>query len=187
MNYMDNSGNMLWQLLMHVSIFDIQSYVVVYIIKNSITDSIFGYDLKFDNDIIWQMSYFSLKHQITISVIFLDKFWIFWETSFSWILLWTLSNNTNIQSIHIHFVPCQSGILFLSYDVFIIKPWKSRAKVMGDVTVQSLNVDLTSYRLASLSFHVNRSSHSWDTAFPKFYLENPGSMSNDHDVVQLSV
>ena len=38
-------------------------------------------------------------------------------------------------------------------------------------TVQSHNVGLTSYRLTSLSFHVNRPSHSRDTAFSKFYLE----------------
>ena len=36
---------------------------------------------------------------------------------------------------------------------------------------------LTSYRLTSLSFHVNRPSHSWDTAFSKFDLENPRSRS----------
>ena len=51
---------------------------------------------------------------------------------------------------------------------------------MGDVTVQSKNVGLTLYRLKSLSFHGNRPSHSWDTAFFKFDLENPGSRSNDN-------
>ena len=39
------------------------------------------------------------------------------------------------------------------------------------------NVGLTSYRLTSLSFHVNRPSHSWDTAFSKFDLENHESRS----------
>ena len=48
---------------------------------------------------------------------------------------------------------------------------------MGEVTVESHNVGVTSYRLASLSFHVNRPSYSWDTAFSKFDLENQGSMS----------
>ena len=48
---------------------------------------------------------------------------------------------------------------------------------MGEVTVQSHNVGPASYRLASLSFHVNRPSHSWDTAFSKFDLENQGSSS----------
>ena len=91
---------------------------------------------------------------------------------------------SNILSTHIPFVPCQSGIPFLSYDFLKIWPWKSRVKVMGEVTVQSHKVGLTSYRLTSLSFHVNRPSHSWDTAFSKFDLENLGSRSNDHDVAQ---
>ena len=94
---------------------------------------------------------------------------------------------SNILSTHIPFVPCQSGIPFLSYNVFKIWPWKSRGKVMGDVTIQSHNVGLASYRLASLSFHVNRPSHSWDTAFSKFDLENQGSRSNDPDGAQLQV
>ena len=51
----------------------------------------------------------------------------------------------------------------------------------------SHNVGLTSYWLTSLLFHVNRPSRSWDTAFSKFDLENPGSRSNDHDVTQLQV
>ena len=46
--------------------------------------------------------------------------------------------------------------------------FRSMVKVMGEVKVQSHNVSLTSYRLTSLSFHVNRPSHSWDTAFSKF-------------------
>ena len=74
-----------------------------------------------------------------------------------------------IQSTHIRFIPCQSGIPFLSYDFFKISPWKSIVKVMGEVTVQSHNVGLTSYRLTSLWFHVNRPSHSRDTAFSKFW------------------
>ena len=60
---------------------------------------------------------------------------------------------------------------------FIIWPWKSRVKTMGEVTVQSHNVGLTSYRLTSLSFHVNRASHSWVTTFSKLDLKNQGSRS----------
>ena len=41
------------------------------------------------------------------------------------------------------------------------------------------NMGPTFYRLTSLSFHVNRPSHSWDTTFSKFNLENPRSRSND--------
>ena len=48
---------------------------------------------------------------------------------------------------------------------------------MGGVKVWSHNVSLTFYRLTSLSFHVNRPSHSWDTTFSKFDLENPRSWS----------
>ena len=84
---------------------------------------------------------------------------------------------SNILLAHIPFIPCQSGIRFLSDDFFKIWPWKSRVKVMGEVTVQSHNVDLTSYRLTSLSFHVNRASDSWVTTFSKFDLENQGSRS----------
>ena len=36
---------------------------------------------------------------------------------------------------------------------------------MGEVTLQSQNWGLISYRLTFLSLHVNRPSHSWDTAF----------------------
>ena len=89
---------------------------------------------------------------------------------------------SNILSTHFPFVLCQSGIPFLSYDLFKIWPWKSRVKVMGEVTVQSHNVGLTSYRLTSLSFHVNRPSNSWDTTFSRFDLENQGSRSNDPSV-----
>ena len=70
---------------------------------------------------------------------------------------------------------------------FKIWPWKSRVKVMGGVTVQSHHVGLTSYRFTSLSFHVNRPSHSWDIVFSKFDLENQGSRSNDHGIAQLEV
>ena len=84
---------------------------------------------------------------------------------------------SNILSTHIPFVPCQSALTFLSYDFFKICPWKSRVKVMGEVTVQSHNVGLASYRLTSLSFHVNWPSHSWDKAISKFDLENQGSRS----------
>ena len=58
---------------------------------------------------------------------------------------------------------------------------------MGEVTLQSQNGSLISYRLSFLSLHVNQPSHSWDTAFSKFDLENQGSRSKDHDVAQLQV
>ena len=80
---------------------------------------------------------------------------------------------SNILSTHIPFVPCQSALPFLRYNIFRIWPWKSKVKVMGEVDIQSHKVGVTSYRLTSLSFHVNRSSHSWDTTFSNFDLENP--------------
>ena len=91
-----------------------------------------------------------------------------------WGQSWKSQHGSDIQSTHIPFVPDQSGIPFLSYDFFKIWPWKSRVKVIGEVTVQSHNVGLTSYRLTSLSFHVNQPLHSWDTAFSKFHLEIQG-------------
>ena len=94
-----------------------------------------------------------------------------------WGQSWKSQRGSNIQSTHIPFLPCQSGIPFLSYDFFKIWPWNSRLKVTGEVTVQSHNVGLTSYRLTSLSFHVNRASHSWVTTFSKFDLENQVSRS----------
>ena len=84
---------------------------------------------------------------------------------------------SNILATHIPFIPCQSGIPLLNYDFIKIWPWKSKVKVKGEVTVQSHNVGLASYRLTSLSFHVNRPYHSRDTAFSKFDLENPSSRS----------
>ena len=86
----------------------------------------------------------------------------------------------NILSTHIPFVPCQSAVPFLRHSIFFffkIWPWKSKVKVMVEVKVQSHKVGVTSYQLTSLSFHVNRPSHSWDTAFSKFDLENPRSRS----------
>ena len=49
--------------------------------------------------------------------------------------------------------------------------------MMGKVKVWNNSVSLTFYRLTSLSFHVNQPSHSWDTTFSKFDLENPRSRS----------
>ena len=64
------------------------------------------------------------------------------------------------------------GLPFLRYSNFKIWPWKSRAKVMGEVRIQSHNVGLTSYRLTSLLFHVNRASHSRVMTFFKIWPWN---------------
>ena len=88
---------------------------------------------------------------------------------------WRSQSGCNILSTHIPFVPCQLAHPFLRYSIFKIWPWKSKVKVMVKVKVESHKVGVASYRLTSLSFHVNRPSHSWDTAFSKFDLENPRS------------
>ena len=82
---------------------------------------------------------------------------------------WKSQHGSNILSTQIPFVPCQSALPFLRNSIFKIWPWKSKVKVMGEVDIQSHKVGVTSYRLTSLSFHVNRPSHSWDTAFFKFW------------------
>ena len=48
---------------------------------------------------------------------------------------------------------------------------------MVEVKVESHKVGVTSYRLTPFSFHVNQPSHSGDTTFSKFDLENPRSRS----------
>ena len=100
---------------------------------------------------------------------------------------WKSQCGSSIVSTHILLVPCQLALQFLRYRIFKVCPWKWWVKVMGEVTVQSHNVGLTSYRFTPLSFHVNRPSRSWDTAFSTFYFENQGSRSNDPDVAQLQV
>ena len=79
---------------------------------------------------------------------------------------------SNILSTHVPFVPCQSALPLLRYSIFEIWPWKSRVKVMGEVTIQSYNVGLRSYRLTSLLFHVNLPSHSWVMTFFKIWPWN---------------
>ena len=44
---------------------------------------------------------------------------------------------------------------------------------MGEVNVESHNTGPTLYQPISRSFHVDRPSHSSDTTFSKFDLENP--------------
>ena len=48
---------------------------------------------------------------------------------------------------------------------------------MVELNVESHSMDPTFYRLTSLLFHGNLPSRSWDTAFPKFDLENQRSWS----------
>ena len=90
---------------------------------------------------------------------------------------WKSQRGSNIILTHVTLIPCQSAIPFLRYDFFKIWPWKSKVKVMAEGNVESHKVGVTSYQLTSLSFHVNRASHSWVMTFSKFDLENQGSRS----------
>ena len=99
---------------------------------------------------------------------------------------WKSQHGSNILSTYIPSIPCQSVIPFLRYDFFKIWPWKSKIKVMGEGNIESHKVGVNSLT-HTLSFHVNRPIHSWDTAFSKFDLENPRSRSNGYDVAQLQV
>ena len=90
---------------------------------------------------------------------------------------WKSQSGCKIVSTHMPFVPCQSALPLLGYSIFKIWPWKSKVKVMDEVNIESHNMVPTFYRPISLSFHVNRSSHSWDTTFSTFDLENPRSRS----------
>ena len=78
---------------------------------------------------------------------------------------------------HIPFIPYRSTLRFLGYSYFKIWCWKFKIKVMGEVKVESHKMGPTFSLLTSLSFHVNRASHSWVKTFSKFDLENPGSRS----------
>ena len=80
---------------------------------------------------------------------------------------------SNILSTHVPLVPCQSALPFLRYSIFKIWPWKSKVKVIA----QGHKVGITPHRLISLSFHVDRPCHSWDTAISKFDVENSRSRS----------
>ena len=79
----------------------------------------------------------------------------------------------NTISTHIPF-PCRSALPFLGYSNFKIWPWKFEVKVMGEIKIESHNMGPTFSRLTSLSFHVNRPSFSWDTAFLNLTLKTQG-------------
>ena len=85
----------------------------------------------------------------------------------------TSHHGSNILSTHIPFIPSQSAIPFLRYSIFRLCPWKCKVMVMVEVKVENHKLVVIFYQLTSLLFHVNRPSHSWDTAFSKFDLKNP--------------
>ena len=81
------------------------------------------------------------------------------------------SHNVSLTIYWPTLVPCQSTLPFLRCSIFKIWPWKSKVKVIA----QGHKVGITPYQLISLSFHVNRPSHSWDTAISEFDFENARS------------
>ena len=62
-----------------------------------------------------------------------------------------------------------------SYDRAFFKIWPSKSKVK--VIAQGHIIGITSYRLTSFLFQVDRPCHSWDTAISKFDVENSRSRS----------
>ena len=80
---------------------------------------------------------------------------------------------SNILSISIPLVPCHSALPFMGYSIFKIWPWKSKVKVIA----QGHKVGKTPDRLISLSFYVDRLSHSLGTVISKFDIENLRSRS----------
>ena len=61
----------------------------------------------------------------------------------------------------------------MRYSIFKLWPWKFKVKVIA----QGHKEGIPSYRFISFSFHVNRPSHSWDTAILKFDIQNSRSRS----------
>ena len=87
-------------------------------------------------------------------------------------------SGTNIVSIHIPFISCQVDSSFLKYTYFYIWLWKSKVKVMARVKGQAQIVGPKTHQFISLSFLINWTTHSWDTAILKVSLKNPRLMSH---------
>ena len=84
---------------------------------------------------------------------------------------WRPHSRYNTLSTHITFVRGPWALTFLFIAI------ESKVKVMVEVNIESHTMGPTYYWLTSLSFQVNQPSHSWDTAFSEFDLENPRSRS----------
>ena len=63
----------------------------------------------------------------------------------------------NILSTRILFIPCRRSLPFLRYSIFKIWPWKSKVNVIPKGHI----VGTTPYQLISLSFDVDKPSHSY--------------------------
>ena len=134
------------------------------------------------------ISFVSCQSALPFLIYSIFKFNLENPRSRSWVR-WTLKVTTWVQ----HFIdshPFHSmSIHHPIPEIWLFQnlTWKTKVKVMGEGYIESHKVGVTSYRLTSISFHVNWPFHSWVTAFSKFDLENPRSRSNDHDVAQLQV
>ena len=76
----------------------------------------------------------------------------------------------NILSTDIPLVPCELTLPFLGHDFFQSPTLKIQGQSSRSHSGSSMMA--TSYRPTSPLFHVNPPSHSRNTAFSKFYLEN---------------
>ena len=94
---------------------------------------------------------------------------------------------SNILSAHIPFIPCQTGIPFLSYDFFenLTLKIKGQGHEWGHSSKWQCGSNILSIHIPFVP--CQSALPSWDTVFSKFDLENQGSRSNDHDVAQLQV
>ena len=80
---------------------------------------------------------------------------------------------SSILSTHTPFIPCRLSLPFPRQSIFKLWPWKSKVKVIA----QGHKVGATPYRLISLSCHVIRPFHAWDTAISTFDVESSRSRS----------
>ena len=100
----------------------------------------------------------TLEEDWEIFVDFPSIMFMIWDSShedlqpFDWV-----SNTASYGFISLYVNP-----LSYSYDKSFFEIWPSKSKVK--VIAQGHIIGITSYRLISLSFHVDQPSHSWDAA-----------------------
>ena len=98
------------------------------------------------------------------------RFFKIWHWKSKAMLIGYVISRSDFLSLQIPFVQRQSASPFLRYGLFRIWPWKSKINVIpqGQITGQ------ISYRIIALSPHVNRPSHSWNTAILNLTLTGQG-------------
>ena len=80
-------------------------------------------------------------------------------------------NRPSIILTHFVFISHQSDQQFLRKSYFENWPWNIQVKVMSEVKGKCHMLCPVSNRCTSLSFHINRTNHSWDMAKIVFDLE----------------